>query len=233
MILLNKKRMVLILLSITISIFSTTIYPYYLPVNSLPVTNHTVIIDAGHGLPDGGAIGIRGTIESNINLSICLKLQNLLEASNCSVILTRSDENGIYDISSKTIKDKKISDMRNRVKISEDVQSDAFISIHMNKIDISKYSGWQTFYKASSESSQILASNIQNNLNQYIDKENNRKIKPISDIYLSKHIKIPFVLIECGFLSNPEENNLLQTNKYQDTLAWCIYTGIMDYFKNI
>lgn len=233
MILLNKKRIIFILLSITISIFSATIIPSSLPVNSLPVSNHTIILDAGHGFPDGGATGNDGSIESSLNLKICLKLQNLLEASNCSIILTRSDENGIYDVSSKNIRDKKISDMKNRVKLTEDFQADAFISIHMNKLNISKYYGWQTFYKSDNKSSQDLASNIQNNLNKYIDKENSRKIKPISDIYLAKHIKIPFVLVECGFLSNYEENKLLQTDEYQNSIAWSIYSGIMDYFKDL
>lgn len=231
MIFLNKKRILFISFSILISIFSTSISPTTILVNSLPVTNHTIILDAGHGFPDGGATGKDGSIESSLNLAITKKLQNLLEASNCSIILTRSDENGIYEINSKSIKDKKISDMKNRLKISENTNAELFISIHMNKLNESKYYGWQTFYKENDEISKIIASNVQQNLNNYIDIPNHRTIKPISDIFLAKSIKIPFVLIECGFLSNDKENKLLQDDSYQNQLAWSIYSGIMDYLK--
>lgn len=230
MILLNKKRILFILSSVVISIFSITT-PSTIPVNSTPITNHTIILDAGHGFPDGGAIGKDGSIESELNLLITLKLQNLLESSNCNVILTRSDKNGIYDTNSSSIREKKLSDMKNRLKISEENQADLFISIHMNKLNISKYYGWQTFFKSNCDKSLKIADNIQTNLNNYIDIPNNRKIKPISDIYLAQNIKIPFVLVECGFLSNDEENKLLQNDSYQNQLAWSIYSGIMDYFK--
>lgn len=233
MILINKKRVNFILLSITFSILISSFHQNSILVNSLPITNHSVIIDAGHGLPDGGATGKDGSIESNLNLEISLKLQNLLEASNCTVLLTRSDENGIYDESAKSIKNKKISDMKNRVLLSEELDSDIFVSIHMNKLNISKYYGFQTFYKSNDSNSQILADKIQQNLNTYVDSTNTRKIKPISDIYLAKHISIPFVLVECGFLSNTNENKLLQDSSYQNKLAWSIYTGIMDYFKDL
>lgn len=231
MIIFNKKRILFISFSLLIAIFTSSYHTTSIPVNSLPVTNHTIIIDAGHGFPDGGATGKDGSIESNLNLSISKKLQNLLEASNCSIILTRSDENGIYEIDSTSIKEKKISDMKNRLKISEEYNAELFISIHMNKLNETKYYGWQTFYKNNCDTSQKVAEKIQSNLNNYIDIPNTRKTKPISDIYLAKKIKIPFILIECGFLSNINENKLLQEDNYQNQLAWSIYSGIMDYFK--
>lgn len=179
----------------------------------------------------GGAIGVDGSIESEINLKLVLKLQNLLEASNCTVILTRSDENGIYEATSDTIRSQKVSDMKNRVHIANNSNAELFLSIHMNKLEQSQYSGWQTFYKNSDEQSKKLASNIQTSLNYFIKKENTRSIKSISGIYLTKNVEIPLVLVECGFLSNSEENSLLQTDSYQDELAWSIYIGVMDYFK--
>ncbi len=235
MVILNKKRLIFINLSIIFSIFVyslTAKNPLTSePVSSTPISNHTIILDAGHGYPDGGATGVDGSIESEINLNIVLKLQKLFEAAGCNVILTRSDENGIYDTTCDTIRSQKISDMKNRVHIANNSEAEIFLSIHINKLEQSQYSGWQTFYKNSDETSKTIASNIQTSLNGFIKKENNRTIKSISGIYLTKNVEIPLVLVECGFLSNSEENKLLQTDKYQDELAWSIYIGLMDYFK--
>lgn len=200
--------------------------------NGTPVSNHTVILDAGHGQPDGGAVSSNGVAEEEINLNIVLKLQKLLEQSGCTVILTRSDENGIYDLDEKSIRNKKISDIKNRVEISRTEEADCFISIHLNKIPQSEYSGWQTFYQSKNEESKDLAFDIQNNLNYSIQKESKREILALSGKYIMDHVTIPTVTVECGFLSNPEEEKLLQEDDYQENLAWGIYTGIMDYFYN-
>lgn len=237
MILLNRKRILFISSTIMCSIFS---YAFFhsndnLPteaVSSTPVTNHTIILDAGHGNPDGGATSNDGKIiESELNLDIVLKLQNLLESSNCTVILTRSDENGIYESDSNTIRQQKVSDMKNRVKIANSSDAELFVSIHINKLEQTQYSGWQTFYKNKDDTSKKVAQNIQTSLNYFMKKENKREIKSISGIYLTKNVEIPLVIVECGFLSNPEEAILLSTESYQDELAWSIYIGIMDYFK--
>lgn len=153
----------------------------------------------------------------------------MLESSNCTVILTRSDENGIYETDSNTIREKKISDMKNRVNIANNSNAEIFVSIHMNKLEQTQYSGWQTFYKNQDEKSRQIAERIQLSLNNFIKKPNSREIKSISGIYLTKNVEIPLVLVECGFLSNTEENNLLQTDSYQNELAWSIYIGLMDY----
>ena len=171
-----------------------------------------------------------GTTEAQTNLKIALKLQNLLEQSGCTVILTRSDENAIYDVDSKTLKQKKISDIRNRVKIGNESQADIFVSIHLNKIPQSQYDGWQTFYKEGSEDGARLAKQIQSNLNEAIQKENNRIAKTIDNIYIIKNVEIPTTIVECGFLSNPEEEKNLLDDGYQNKLAWGIYNGIIDYF---
>lgn len=176
---------------------------------------------------------VRGTTEAESNLKIALKVQNLLEQSGATVILTRSDENAIYDIDSKTLKEKKISDIHNRVKIGNESSADIFVSIHLNKIPEQQYWGWQTFYKQESAEGQKLATSIQNNLNKSIEKENKRVPMKIDNIYIIKHVEIPTTIVECGFLSNPEEEKLLLTDDYQNKLAWGIYTGIMDYFYNI
>ena len=197
---------------------------------TLPVSGKTIVIDAGHGKPDEGAESSRGTTEAETNLKIALKLQNLLEQSGCSVVLTRSDENAIYDIDAKTLRQKKISDIHNRVKIGNESSADIFVSIHLNKIPQQQYDGWQTFYNAQNAEGQKLAVSIQNSLNDAIQKENNRVAKSIENIYIVKHVEIPTTIVECGFLSNPDEEKLLLDDEYQNRLAWGIYNGIIDYF---
>ena len=184
----------------------------------------------GHGKPDEGAQRSTGTTEAATNLKIALKLQNLLEQSGTTVILTRSDENAIYDVDAKTLKQKKISDIHNRVKIGNESSADLFVSIHLNKIPQQQYYGWQTFYKQGSEEGKRLAESIQNNLNEAIQKENNRIAKTIDNIYIIKHVEIPITIVECGFLSNPTEEKKLLEDEYQNRLAWGIYNGIIDYF---
>ena len=236
MIIFYKKRILFLNMIILFSVFFYAITtPFYKKesthTSSVPVSNHTIILDAGHGYPDGGAVATDGTIESEINLNVVLKLQKLLEASNCTVILTRSDENGIYETDTNTIREKKVSDMKNRVKIANSSNAEIFVSIHMNKLSQTQYSGWQSFYKNTDEPSKKLANSIQNNLNYFIDSNNHREIKSINKIYLTEHVEIPLAIIECGFLSNDNETSLLKTDEYQDLLAWSIYTGILDYFN--
>ena len=146
------------------------------------------------------------------------------------MVLTRSDENAIYDLYSKTLKQKKISDIRNRVKIGNESQADIFVSIHLNKIPQPQYDGWQTFYNKESTEGAKLAKSIQDGLNEAIQRENNRVAKTIENIYIIKHVEIPTTIVECGFLSNPEEEKLLLQDEYQDKLAWGIYCGIINYF---
>ena len=111
------------------------------------------------------------------------------------------------------------------------IPTQIFVSIHLNKIEQSQYDGWQTFYKKGNEDSKTLATMIQNNLNNTISKENNRIPAQLNTVYLMKYVEIPITIVECGFLSNPEEEKLLQTDEYQNRLAWGIYNGINDYFN--
>ena len=186
----------------------------------------------GHGIPDEGAESSNGTTEAETNLKITLKLQNLLEQAGSTVILTRSDENAIYDLDSKTLKQKKISDIHNRVKIGNESQADAFISIHLNKIPQNQYWGWQCFYKDGNEKSMNLAKSLQQNLNEAIQKDNKRVPMKLENVYIMRYVEIPISIVECGFLSNPEEEKLLLDDEYQNKLAWGIYNGIIDYFYN-
>ena len=177
-----------------------------------------------------GASSDEGITEADINLKVALKVQKLLEEAGSTVILTRSDENAIYDEGSNSIREKKVSDIKNRVKIGNESSADIFVSIHLNKIAQKKYWGWQTFFKKGNELSRKLAESIQSGLNETIQKENKRESLKIENIYIVDHIEIPIAIIECGFLSNEEEEKLLPTEEYQNKLAWGIYVGIMNYF---
>ena len=236
MIILKKSRILIIMCLVITSIVSynitTNTTENIVQTVSLPVSNKVIVIDAGHGVPDEGAESSSGTTEAETNLKIALKVQNLLEQSGSTVILTRSDENSIYDIDSKTLKQKKISDIHNRVKIGNESSADIFVSIHLNKIPQQQYYGWQTFYKEGNEQGQKLATCLQQNLNEAVQKENKRVPLKIDNIYIVKHVEIPISVVECGFLSNPEEEKQLLDDTYQDKLAWGIYNGIVDFFYN-
>ncbi len=199
--------------------------------NSTAVTSHVIVIDAGHGKPDEGAVGIYGATEEALNLKIALKLQNLVEQSGGIVYLTRSDENGIYSVDSTTLRQKKVSDIKNRVALGNQEDVDAFISIHLNKYPSQIYSGWQTFFQNDNEKSKYLASCIQGGLNASISTTNTRVPLPLKGIYIMDHVENTTVTVECGFLSNPEEAKKLEDEEYQDKLAWGIYIGIQEYFK--
>lgn len=156
-------------------------------------------------------------------MQIALKLQRLLEQANSTVILTRSDENAIYELDSKTLSQKKVSDIKNRVKIGNGSEADIFVSIHLNKIPQSQYYGWQTFYNKKNENGKLLAEMIQSSLSETIDRENHRLAKSIENIYIVDNVEIPLTIVECGFLSNPEEASLLMQEDYQDRLAFGIF----------
>ena len=237
MIVINRKRISIIILVVLLGIFT---FAYQTEEKKLedaeftattPVSNKVVIVDAGHGIPDEGAEGNDGTTEAQINLKIALKLQQLLEQSGCTVILTRSNENGIYELDAKTIREKKISDIHKRVEIGNNSSADIFVSIHLNKIPQSQYNGWQCFFQANNEKSKTLAKCLQNNLNIAIQKENKRVAMKLENVYIVEHVKIPLSIVECGFLSNPEEEQKLLQDVYQDRLAWGIYNGILNYFQ--
>lgn len=236
MIILSKKRFgiisTILLISLFVFVFQVASSKQTVQTVSLPVSNKVIVLDAGHGKPDEGAQSSNGTTEAETNLKITLKVQSLLEQSGATVVLTRSDENAIYDLDKTTLKQKKISDIHNRVKIGNESSADIFVSIHLNKISQQQYYGWQCFYKQNDEKSTALAKSLQENLNDSIQKENKRVSMKLDNVYIIKHVEIPISIVECGFLSNPEEETQLLSDDYQNRLAWGIYNGIMNYFYN-
>lgn len=190
----------------------------------------TLIIDAGHGEPDGGAVGACGTVEAGINLKIAEKVRAKLEERCYNVHMTRETAEGIYS-EGTTIREKKRSDMHNRKRMMNESGASAFVSIHMNIYTDSQYRGAQVFYSENEEGSARLAHCIQSAL-LLMDPDNTRVEKAASpSIYLMKEASLPAVIVECGFLSNPEEEALLNTDDYQERLAESICQGIEDYFS--
>ena len=241
MVILSKRRILIIIFCLIIGISTFLIKTSVInidnkktsEVTAVPASGKSIILEAGHGTPDEGAESKNGTTEAEINLKVTLEVQKLLEQSGSTVILTRSDENAIYDLDKKTLREKKISDIKNRVKIGNNSSADIFVSIHLNKIPQSQYYGWQCCYNTKNENSKTLAEYLQSSLNDAIQKENNRKAMKLNSIYIMKNVEIPISVVECGFLSNPEEEQELQTEEYQEKLAWGIYTGINNYFAEI
>ncbi len=199
--------------------------------SGIPVNKKIIVIDAGHGTPDGGAVADDGTSEKDINLDVANKLCAMLEKTGAYVIMTRLDDNAVTDDLNQKIREIKRQDLKNRRDIRDDSHADLFVSIHMNKFDRSEYYGAQVFYAPNPPESEKLAKSIQAELIALADPSNTREVKKGDGIFILKNSKIPSVLVECGFLSNPAEREKLKTDEYRDTLAWSIYCGIVKYLE--
>lgn len=179
----------------------------------------TLILDAGHGGEDGGAVAPNGTPESQINLAVVLKMDALLGFYGVSPMLLRDADRSLHDESAETLREKKVSDLKNRAAAIEQTANAVLISVHQNSYPEQKYRGSQVFF-APTEGSQPLAQHIQQSLRTGLQPDNIRETKEIPDtVYLMNHVTCPAVLVECGFLTNPEENLLLQDEGYQRKLA--------------
>lgn len=203
------------------------------PVYYLPISNRIIAIDPGHGGVDPGAVSKSGIKEDELNLKIALSLKRLIEQSGGIVIMTRDNDEGLYSPLAKTLRQMKTEDLHKRKEIVDDSKSQIFISIHMNSFTKSTYYGAQTFYKKGSEESAKLAFIIQNELRNILDENNKRNPQEREDVFLLNEVEIPTVLVECGFLSNEKELDLLNQEIYQEKIAWSIYIGIMNYFNEL
>lgn len=187
-----------------------------------------VAIDAGHGGNDPGKIGIDGTLEKDINLKIAMKLKKYLEASDVDVVLTRENDNGLYSAKDSR---KKMADMTKRCDIINDVKPALTVSIHQNSYHQEEISGGQVFYYKKSEKGKELAEIIQKRFDFLLGEKNTRLAKPNDNYYLLLHVRTPIVIVECGFLTNSKESALLNTEDYQDRVAYTIHMGIMNYLN--
>lgn len=190
----------------------------------------TIVIDAGHGGVDGGAISCTGKPESAFNLEIAQKLKDLLHFLGFNTNMIRSSDTSVYT-KGETIAQKKISDLRERVRIVNKTENALLLSIHQNSFSDSRYSGAQIFY-GSEEGSEALAEQLQAALVATINPGSRRKCKKSDGIYLMEHIECPGILVECGFLSNPEEEAKLQNPVYQRKLCCVIASAVSTYLSN-
>ncbi len=189
-----------------------------------PKGKYTIVIDAGHGGRDGGSIGASGSIEKDLNLKYAKSLQKLLSKSGVNVVMTRNGDNGLYDESANN---KKLSDMRKRREIINNTCPDLVISLHMNSFPLDSCKGAKTFYQIGNDNSVNAAKKIQNSLNYYI--ENASKTVGAGDYYILNCTPYTSVLIECGFISSPDEEQLLITDDYREKFVYAIYCGIIMY----
>lgn len=194
---------------------------------------YTVVLDAGHGGMDSGAVGINGELEKNINLAVVRDLKDMLTLSGFNVVLTRDADVSIHDDGVTGTRDQKVSDMKNRLDIiSRQGTNSLFISVHQNKFTQSEYFGAQIFYNENNPDNRMIAQIMQDNFKK-IQPGNDRQIKLSGDeLYLFKNTQIPAVLVECGFLSNPDDAAALSDVEYQRKVAYTIYNGIMTYMTS-
>ncbi len=191
-----------------------------------------IILDAGHGGFDGGAVASDGTVEKNINLQIVRKMREFLRFFGCEVILTREADVGTEDNQEASIAARKKSDLTNRLFIMEHNPDAVFVSIHLNKFTTSAASGAQVFYTPNFPAAKILGENIQSSIVSSLQPQNNRVVKQgYSSTFLLKNARVPAVLVECGFLSNTAELQRLKTDEYQSQMAFSIAMGILKYFE--
>lgn len=188
-----------------------------------------VIIDAGHGAADSGKIGINKALEKDINLQIAVKVKRLLEAQDIQVYMTREDDTGFYPGSGSN---KKVQDMKKRVAFINEIKPDLTVSIHQNSFEQESICGAQTFFYGTSKEGEKAAELMQEQLITTLDKENRREAKNNSSYYLLKKTETPIIIVECGFLSNRKEAELLITDEYQEKAAWAIHLGILRYLNS-
>lgn len=191
-----------------------------------------VILDAGHGGEDGGAVGVNGLLEKECNLAICEILRDLFECNGIRVVMTRSDDRLLYtDHVKGTLK---TQDLRNRLEIARANENACFLSIHMNKFSDGKYAGLQVYYSPNSEKSREIASAIQLRTAELLQPDNTRKIKKAdSSIYLLDRIQTPAVMVECGFLSNETEAAKLADGNYRKKLAMIIFSAVLEQIQSV
>lgn len=191
----------------------------------------SVVLDAGHGDFDSGAIGVDGTLEKDINLQIALKTENLLKLNGIKVIMIRDTDSALNDDETAAIRQKKIQDTHNRMNIINKNSDAIFVSIHQNKYPLSSITGTQVFYSKNNPKSSELAQSVQSSVAANMQKNNTRHIKPSgTEIYLLYYSQTPSILVECGFVSNSNELKKLKSDGYQKKMAVCIVNGILNYF---
>lgn len=228
-----KEALISIILTITLFLIILTIEStQYASSNNLSSNNiPTIIIDAGHGGEDGGAVVQGDILEKDINLSISQKSNEVLSLFGFSTFMVRETDELIYDNDSKTLRQKKNSDLRNRLGLMNNFDNALFLSIHQNKYEDNRIWGAQTFYSPNDKKSPILAEFIQSSIVSLLQNHNKRKIKETgTNIFVIYNATKPAVMVECGFMSNSDELSKLIDDNYQNMMSFSISYGILNYY---
>ncbi len=224
----KKLELIMVLCLLTASFFLARQGAVYVQSARTEEKKICIVIDAGHGGSDPGKVGVNDALEKDINLSLALKLRDLLEQKKISVVLTRDSDAGLYPADATN---KKASDMQKRCEIISDANPVFTVSLHQNSYPSPEVKGAQVFYYGQSTQGKLLAETLQESLVSRVDPENKRVAKANESYYLLKKTPTPTVIVECGFLSNPDEAALLLDDDYQNKLARAIYMGILKYLE--
>ena len=224
---------------LTLAVFSIiiTVILYWSQKVTRPVyggaftTGNTVVIDPGHGGMDGGATGVSGMLEKDCTLIISKRLDSLMAFLGIQTVMTRTDDQLLDHLDDASIRQNKISDLNARLRLANTTENAVFISVHLNKFAQSQYKGAQVFYAPNHPDSKTLAEAVQKSLLGTLNDGNTRTYKEASDIFLMKNATCPAITVECGFVSNPEEEALLKDDGYQKKLALAITGGYIEYLK--
>ena len=198
---------------------------------SVQTQKRIIVIDAGHGGEDSGAIGESGVYEKDLNLEIAFKLGEYITSAGYEVAYTRTEDKLLYKEEENIKGMRKISDLKNRIGIANSYTDAIFLSIHMNSYGAKSCSGLQVYYGVGNEEAHRLANDIQSEVVSRLQTANKRQTKSGAGLYLLENSQNPAVLIECGFLSNPEECEKLSQKEYQKELSFAILCGIIKYMK--
>ncbi len=196
---------------------------------NLPLSGKVIVLDPGHGGMDGGAVGSDGVLEKDISLDISLKLRDYLQEAGALVIMTRERDKDLGNKDTERIRARKWEDLRKRNEIINGSNGDLYVSIHLNALPSSRWRGAQVFFNPSDKKGEAASKFIQNELKRNLQ-NTNRIAKSIDGIYLMRTSKLPATLVEVGFLSNPNERELLKTKSYQHKVSASVYQGILRYY---
>ena len=236
-----EKLKIYIICSVTlicVFLFGGLVYTAFDDTQAVPASigsgedEPVIVIYSGHCCNDNGAVA-NSLLEKDINLSISLKLRDMLILSGYKVVMTREDDISIYDNTASTTREKKNSDLKNRVSIINGNKNNILVSIHQNKFEQEKYSGTQMFYSANDPQSERLAEEMRRSVTGLLQPDNKRELKEAGkNIYILRQAEVPAVIVECGFLSNADEAALLKTDGYQQKMAFSICCGMINYLKS-
>lgn len=232
----NMRRMLFVLVGVLVVAFALRLAAGavgggdHIPVIS--EATKVIVIDAGHGGEDPGAVGVNGCLEKDINLEMALLVGEELKKRGYEVVYTRTDDRMLYTEEENINGLRKLSDLKNRCKISSESSAALFISLHMNSYGDSRYSGLQVYHTDKSGESEKLAQSIQSSVKTELQPDNERRVKSGKDLYLLENCSGVGVLVECGFLTNAAECEKLSQKEYQKQLSFAIVCGIINYIEN-